>query len=274
MRNVKTWALLCTTNDPESLTIVRIARALNIPCIESTQMHGATLAHEDQLHERLAVLGDTTDLAIVEIPGVKEEETLTAAGIAVHVIDHHTYEGLDRMQPVASLTQFLALFEITESDLANAGFDPDIVKGVALIDQGFLWELAASNLSEEKQHAARAYYVACKREIQPKYTEVERDANAAWAAREVREGIVIVEAESVHHVREAIAFRIADAYPQHPPTSIVVEGDGRVSVQETDQAEKLFATFGGFLFGKKRCWGMLGKDHPPSVDNIVANIRA
>lgn len=273
MRNLGGWALLCTTNDPESLTIVRIARALHIPLIESTQMHGATLAKEPKLLERLSALGDIHDLAIVEIPGPDEEKMLNGAGVRVHLIDHHTYEGLDRMQNVASLTQFIELFEITDADLEGEGFDPDVMRGVALIDQGFVWELSRSALSEEKKHAAREYYLACKREIQPKYADVERDAEKAWKTHEKIGNLIIVRSASTHHIREAVSFRIADIYPEHPPTSMIIEGDGRISVQETDKAEKLFTTFGGFLFGKKRCWGILGKDNPPSVDNIIANIR-
>lgn len=274
MRDITNWALLCTTNDPESLTIVRIARALHIPLIESTQMHGATLAHESQLIERICELGPIEHLAIVEIPGPREEANLAQQGIEVHIIDHHTYEGLDRMQNIASLTQFLALFEISDADLVRAGFDPDLIRGVALIDQGFLWELAASDLSKEKQREARAHYLACKREIQPKYADVERDAEKAWDAREEYNDLVVIRSQSSHHVREAVSFHIADAYPNMPPTSIITEGDGRVSVQETDKAEDLFKKFGGFLFGKKRCWGMTGKDNPQSVDNIMAYIRA
>lgn len=274
MRDVKNWAVLCTTNDPESLTIVRIARALGIPCIESTQMHGATLSREPNLSERLAELGGVEHLAIVEIPGEKEEEELKGRGIEVHVIDHHTYEGLDRMQNIASLTQFLSLFEITDKDLAEKNIDPEIVQGVALLDQGFVWALAASDLSPEKKRETREYYVACKRSIQPQYVEVEASAESAWERREEREGMVIIRSNGTHHIREAVSFRIADAYPAHPPTSIIIESDGRVSVQETDKAEELFKKFGGFLFGGKRCWGMLGKDNPPSVDNIIANLRA
>lgn len=273
MRDTTNWALLCTTNDPESLTIVRIARELNIPLLESKQMHGATLANEPELIDRLRKLGTVQHLAIVEIPGQTEEAELTHQGIEIHIIDHHTYEGLDRMQEVASLTQFLELFKITDIDLTHGGFDPDVIRGVAFLDQGFVWELGRSLLSEEKRHATREYYLACKREIQPKYAEVEHDAEKMWETREEFENLVIIRSTSSHHIREAVSFRIADAYPTHPPTSIIIEGDGRISVQETDKAEELFKSFGGFLFGKKRCWGMLGKDHPPSVDNIVANLR-
>lgn len=272
MRSITNWALLCTTNDPESLTIVRIARALRIPLLESTQMHGATLAKEHRLYERIAELGEVHNLAIVEIPGPNEEKELIKKGISVHIIDHHTYEGLDRMQEHASLTQFLALLDITEGDLESVGFDPGVIHGVALLDQGFVWELGRSLLPQEKKHAAREYYLSCKREIQPKYADVEQAAKDVWKSREEHSGIVIIYSTSAHHVREAVSFCIADAYPENPPTSIIVEGDGRISVQETDQAEELFKKYGGFLFGKKRCWGILGKDNPPTVDKIVANL--
>ncbi len=272
MLDITTWALLCTTNDPESLTIVRIARALGIPLLESQQIHGATLAEEPQLFERLAKMKTVKHLAIVEIPGPSEEKALQDSGISVHIIDHHTYPELDRMKSEASLTQFLSLFEITADDLAHAGFDPDIIRGVALMDQGFLWELATSELTLEKQRLARAYYVSCKRDIDPQYRETEDAAREAWQKREERDGVVIIRSSHPQHIREAVSFLLADTFPENPPINIVVDGDGRVSVQETEKAEALFTKYGGFLFGKKRCWGMMGKDCPPSVDEIMANL--
>lgn len=272
MRNIKNWALLCTTNDPESLTIVRIARALHIPLIESKQAHGAILAAEPRLHERITEMGTVKYLAIVEIPGTKEEESLKELGMEVHIIDHHTYQDLDRMQNEASLTQFLALFEITAEDLTRAGFDPDIVRGVALIDQGFLWELATSELSAEKQRATRAYYVSCKRDITTLYQETESAALLAWQEREIVKECIVIRSSSALHIREAVSFLIADAFPEHPPTSIIFEGDGRVTVQETDHAEELFAKYGGYLFGKKRCWGRVAQERSLTVDEIMANI--
>lgn len=273
MRNIKNWALLCTTNDPESLTIVRIAQALLIPLIESKQPHGATLAGEPRLRERIAEMGEVKHLAIVEIPGPKEEELLKESGIGVHIIDHHTYKDLDRMQNEASLTQFQKLFEITPEDLSGAGFDAEVIHGVALIDQGFLWELAASELPPEKKRATRAYYLSCKRDIDFNYSDTEEAALVAWQTKEIKDDVVVIRSASSHHVREAVSFLIADAFPEAPPTSVIVEGDGRVSVQETDKSEALFAQFGGYLFGKKRCWGMTPENRPPSVDEIMANIR-
>lgn len=273
MRNTKNWALLCTTNDPESLTIVRIARALHIPLIESKQPHGATLAAEPRLHERIKEMGTIEHLAIVEIPGVEEEESLKELGIEVHIIDHHTYKDLDRMQDEASLTQFRKLFEITPEDLSGAGFDAEVIHGVALIDQGFLWELAASELSQEKKRATRAYYLSCKRDIDSDYGETEEAALLAWQNREIRDDVVIIRSASARHIREAVSFLVADAFREAPPTSIILEGDGRVSVQETEKSKELFTKFGGYLFGKKRCWGIAAENHPPSVDEIMANIR-
>ena len=273
MRDIANWALLCTTNDPESLTIVRIAKELRIPLLESGQAHGAILAKEPRLLDRIGQMQGIKHLAIVEIPGVEEERCITELGIEVHIIDHHTYPNLDRMQGEASLTQFRELFEISNEDLRGIGFDPDIVRGVALIDQGFLWELAGSELSSEKQRASRVYYLSCKRDIDAKYSETEDAALEAWQTREMQDGVVMIRSKSSYRIREAVSFLIADAFPEAPPTSIIVEGDGRVSVQETDKAEELFAKFGGFLFGKKRCWGIIAENRPPTVDEIMANIR-
>jgi len=273
MRNLTGWTVLCTTNDPESLTIVRIAQALHIPLVQSSQMHGAHLAQEPMLFERVSELAGITDLAIVEIPGPSEERALEERGIRVHIIDHHTYPNLDRMQSDASLTQFLQLFEITTEDLLRVGFDPEIVRGIAIIDQGFLWELAASNLSEEAKRATRKKYTELKAEIHPDQKEKEDDALRMWKEREMHGEFLVIRSTSKYHLREEYSFLIADAFPKNPPTSIIVEGDGRISVQETKKAEILFQKYGGFLFGKKECWGMLAKNNPPSVDKIIANLR-
>ena len=273
MRDITNWALLCTTNDPESLTIVRIAQELRIPLLKSEQVHGATLAKEPRLFDRIEQIQGIKHVVIVEIPGIEEEKRIADLGIEVHIIDHHTYADLDRMQNEASLTQFRELFEIADEDLRFAGFDPEVIRGVALIDQGFLWELTGSELSLEKQRAARAYYLSCKRDIDSNYSDTEEAALAAWQTKEIKDDVVIIRSASPHHVREAVSFLIADAFPEAPPTSIIVEGDGRVSVQETNKAEELFVKFGGFLFGKKRCWGVTAKNRPPNVDEIMANIR-
>ncbi len=274
MRNLGGWKLLCTKNDPESLTIVRIAQALHIPLIESEQMHGAHLSQEPRLFERIAESQEKiTDLAIVEIPGPLEEAKITAQGINVHIIDHHTYPNLDRMKPEASLTQFLRLFEISSEDLEKVGFIPEVIHGIAIIDQGFLWELAASNLTEEAKSAARKKYAELKAEIHPDQKEKENAAREMWKQKEMQGDILVIHSQSAYHLREEFSFLIAEAFPVNPPTNIIVEGDGRISVQETKKAEKLFERYGGFLFGKKECWGMLAKDNPPSVDKIIANLR-
>lgn len=274
MRDCTRTVLLCTKNDPESLMITEIAEALHIPLLISSQEHGARLECEPELQKRIiAVNACATRVVIVEIPGPDEEKRLVQAGYDVVIIDHHTYSDLDRMQMQASLTQFLAFFEISSEELQVHGFNPAIIRGIALIDQGFLWELYRSELTQEEQRCAQEAYFARKCKIHPHTSRIFMHAREAWEMREKRARCVIVRVAHEPGIREAVAWIIAENYPQNPPTSIVVEGDMRISVQEYAEAGQLFAAYGGFLFGNGRCWGMVGKGCSQQVDEIIAKIE-
>lgn len=241
----------------------------------SDQPHGAKLEHEPQLRERLALHSDARTLVIVEIPGPVIEEELMASGYKVAIIDHHRYDQLDRMQPVSSLEQFLAYFEISNDDLRVFGFDPVLVYGVGYIDRGFLWELDKEHVAKDDQRRIRDYQRKLALELGDGWEDEEREAKLTWKAHEERDGFFIVRSNRTDiSIRAALSFLLADLYGRPSPT-IIYQGDWRVYVQDADEASALYQAFGGFTFGQDRCWGFSaeGGRPIPSVDAILEVVR-
>lgn len=270
--------LICPKNDEESLQILRIAEAFSIPTMVSQQPHGAKLAQEKQLLARILDCNpQAQEVVIVEIPGPKEEAMLTAQGMLVHVIDHHRYDGLDRMKQESSLEQFLSFFEISDQDLHEAGFDAKMVRAVGAIDRGFLWELKNESLTEDERKQAIAYYRELAVEVGGQRREEEEEQAAiAWNNRRMEGNILIIESEPSHiSVRDALSFMVAEAYPEHPPETIIRQGDRRIYVQESDRAADLYHAFGGFTFGRDKCWGKLREteDALPSVETVLTYLQ-
>src|SRR5688572_8736726 len=109
----KTSILICPRNDEESLMILKIAEALGLSIVESNQPHGAKLDREGDLVARIQEANpNAKTLTIVELPGPKTEQELKDLGFELAIIDHHTYDDLDRMKPKSSLEQFLERYEV------------------------------------------------------------------------------------------------------------------------------------------------------------------
>lgn len=248
--------LLAPQNDEESLLILKIAKAAGIPVVISTQPHGARLYNEPNLIARLKQCDpEARRIVIVELPGPKVEEELRSIGYEVVIIDHHRYDDLDRMQHLSSLEQFLAVFELDDARLTSLGFDPVLVRGVGMIDRGFVWELKKEGLSKIDQKRVRDYYVDLMHELGSPSAEAVEEAKRAWGAREpVGELFVVKSGRADVKIREALSFVIADEY-ETPPQVLILEGNGRVSLQDSELAPKFYRSFGGFTFGQDRCWG-------------------
>ena len=73
------------------------------------------------------------------------------------------------------------------------------------------------------------------------------------------------------NIREALSFVIADTY-EEPPQVLILEGNGRVSLQDSDLAPKFHQTFGGFTFGQDRCWGFAPEPGrpAPTIESMLA----
>jgi hypothetical protein len=191
----------------------------------------------------------------VEIPGPNVEDELRSVGYEVVIIDHHRYDELDRMKHLSSLEQFLQVFELDDARLQALGFDPVLIRGVGMIDRGFVWELKKEGLSKADQKRIRDHYVSLMNELgSPAEGSVE-EARRAWEAREQVGNVMVVKSKRADvKIREALSFVLADLY-EEPPQVLIFEGNGRISLQDSDQAPKLHETFGGFTFGQDKCWG-------------------
>lgn len=252
--------------------ILKIAEAIGLSIVESSQPHGAKLDREKELLARIQETNsDAKILVIVELPGLKAEQELKDLGYDIRIIDHHTYDDLDRMKPESSLEQFLNTYQIDETILRALGFDPEMVTAVAAIDRGFLWELDKLGWSESKKSKARKFYRSLTLELgSDRRMREETAAKEAWEKREERDGFIIVKSEPENiSVRDALSFIVADEIGK-PTQMVITQGSRRIYVQETDHVEKLKAAFGGFTFGGNRCWGILKEDGTiPSVEEVI-----
>lgn len=264
--------LLCPKNDEESLQILKIAHAAGYPVVISDQPHGARLYNEPNLIARLKYADpDASRVAIVEIPGPQVEEELRSIGYEVIVIDHHRYDDVNRMQHLSSLEQFLGVYGITDEQLRQLGFDPVLVRGVGMIDRGFVWELKKEGVPKEDQKRIRAHYVDLMHELGSPSKDAVEEAKRAWEAREQVGDLYIVKSRRADvKIREALSFVLADLY-EEPPQVLIFEGTGRISLQDSDDAPRLHQAFGGFTFGQDRCWGFQPEPGrpAPSLENIL-----
>jgi hypothetical protein len=257
--------LICPRNDEESLMILKLAEAVNMPTIISRQPHGARLEDEEELLSRIMdVNSEIRDIVIVEIPGPATERMLEHQGFTVHIIDHHRYDNLDRMKQESSLEQFRELFHIDKGRLEALGFDDLLVRGVGAIDRGFLWELEAEGMNAEEKICAIRFYKELSSELGGKSQEDIYEAKRVWENRRMENNILILESTRGDlSIRNLLSFEMAEAYPVNPPQTVIVQGKRRIYVQESDKAKKLHETFGGYTFGRDACWGMLVSEERP-----------
>lgn len=271
-----TSLLICPKNDVESREILKIAEAFNIPTIISEQPHGATLDAEMNLIDRIRRANAVAhDIAIVEMPSPATEDNLRELGFDVHIIDHHRYEAYDRMKKESSLEQFRTLFGIDDIAITMMGFDPILVRGVGLIDRGFVWELTKENVPDDQRKRMIAYYREETAKLGTQRREEEVEARKAWKKREKDGDVIIVRSdEPTLSIRDAISFLVAEEFSL-PPVVIIHQPGRVVYVQDTPTALALQQTFGGFTFGQNLCWGRSVKEDSelPSVEEVLAAHR-
>jgi hypothetical protein len=269
--DLATTVLLCPKNDEESVLILKIAKAVGIPTLTSPQAHGSRLELEKDLEERLkAVNPNAKTVVIVEIPGPEREAELEKAGFEVVIIDHHRYEGLNRMKQESSLDQFLVVFGLTDEKLVELGFDPFLVKGVGMMDRGWVWELSREGIEKADRKRIMDYYLLFLEDLGGARPEGMIEARKAWDSREERNGVVIVSTPTETRIRESLSLILAENFDE-PPVTIVIEGKHRISVQDTNKAPKLLEVFGGYVFGKDLCWGYPSTPEKPgpTIDEIM-----
>ena len=270
-----TSLLICPKNDVESREIIKIAEAFSIPTIVSEQPHGATLdAEADIIHRIRDVNPIAHDIVTVEMPSPSMEDRLRELGFQMHIVDHHRYEAYDRMQHASSLEQFRALFGIDDIALSMMGFDPVLVRGVGLIDRGFVWELVKEHIPESDRRRILAYYREETRQLSTNRVEEELEARKAWRAKRRDGDVVVVQSNAEElSIRDAISFLVAEEYST-PPVVLIYQPKRVVYMQDTPTAVILQKTFGGFTFGQDTCWGRPLKDGAlPSVEEVLAAHR-
>ena len=268
-----TSILICPQNDVESATIIAIAEVLRIPCVLSKQPHGATLDIEPHVVDRIRHTNPIAhDVVIVEMPSVSAEDRLRELGFDVHIVDHHRYENLDRMQMESSLEQFRKLFAVDDATLIAAGFDPVLIAGVGMIDRGFVWELTKMNVEEKDRKRIIAYYREQSTALDPDRVQEEKEAKKAWEHRESVEGVIVVRSDAKElSIRDAISFIVAEHFDT-PPVVLIHQPGRIVYVQDTTTARALQRTFGGFTFGQDLCWGRAIDAHGdiPDAEEVLA----
>lgn len=258
--------LVCPDNDAESHTIIELAKKAGIAVMVSDQPHGAKLDQEGDLAERVLSFGKQ-EVWIVEIPGIEEEEALRRQGLAVKVIDHHTYEDLDRLadeetgEPKpSSLEQFLEKARISDDEMVSWGLKPKIVRGVGIMDAQYARGLREAGYTQEEINEVLEIKQAYHREANPEYEAIQHAAEEAWENSTQRGDYIVLVSDAGTRVRGAIAEMSIRKSLDTQPLVISVKNGERISVQNVDAEviEKLNESFrdGTYTFGSGRCWGV------------------
>lgn len=254
--NVKRTVVIVPTNDAEAVLILKIATAIGLPVIVSAQPHGATLDREANIIEKIKKSG-ARRAVIIEIPGVRTEEKIKKLGVQVKIIDHHCYGKLNRRKTKSSLEQFLTMFNLSDRRLRELEFAPRLVRGIGILDRGYVEGLAREGYSTDE---IKKIFVYQKKLLRPfvdldEEEKHEQAARAAWRKRREWNGYFIVTGRTREgfrrHLSEYLYRKLGRAVP------IILDERGRrvISVQDSPAAEKLFKKFGGFTFGDKGNWG-------------------
>ena len=130
MLNKDEMTLICSQNDLEGATILKIAQQVGIDIRRSLQRWGGKLGNEppENLHNLKKIV------AIVELCDPPAEEKLRSDGHEVVIIDHHNYSGVMRFNSKSSLEQFCnlvghpmtnKLWQIAAND---SGFIPELFR--------------------------------------------------------------------------------------------------------------------------------------------------
>lgn len=265
--------LIVPPNDAEAILIAQIALALNIPTIQSKQTHGASL---DKGHDYTKEIkaGKYQRVVVVEMPGPKMETRIRRMGVDFQIIDHHHYVNLERacdpktgkLLP-SSLEQFLKLFRVSDVQLTKLGFDPVLVRGIGVMDRGFIWALQEEGRSKKEIDRVLAYHDQLIGQIQNPKTEARKNraAASAWKRRQKWNGYFVVETRANLQLRPRLSRIVALELKKPTPLIIIERARKLIYVQESDHAMRLFRTFGGFTFGGDRNWGYVNEKGKPKV---------
>ncbi|MFH1253574.1 MAG: hypothetical protein V1664_04580 [Candidatus Uhrbacteria bacterium] len=258
--------LIIPPNDFEAIMILRLAKAIDLPVIISSQPHGASLDKEPDIVNKIIESG-ANKAVIVEMPGVKTEKQLLKKGLEVKIIDHHRYQNLNRKKIKSSLEQFLTVFHLNDKKLLALGFDPRLVHGVAIFDRGFIWSLQNEGYSENEIKKVLAWQKKLMRPFTDPVIErrYEQAAKLAWQKRIKWQDFFIITTYTKEGLRRYVSLLVARKFDHPVPIIFDERGRGVILVQDFSGAEKLFKKFGGFTFGEKGNWGYKNEPGKPKV---------
>lgn len=260
--NLSETLLILPPNDAEAMLIKKLAEAIELPMLLSKQKHGASLDVEKDV-VALVKKSKCKRVVIVEMPGKKTEAKLRKLGVELMIIDHHHYTGLDRAHGTngkllsSSLEQFLKMFRLTDTRLKKLGFDPRLVRGIGILDRGFVWALLDEGYSKKEVNAVLKFHDDLIAPLQNPKLETQKDRwmVEAWNKRVKWNEYFIVETKKDFSLRPRLSRLVAVEFGK--PTSLIMIEHKRklIYVQESKHAMKLFETFGGFTFGLDHNWG-------------------
>ncbi|MBU1705152.1 hypothetical protein KKG19_00265 [Patescibacteria group bacterium] len=267
--------IIIPLNDPEAVLISQIAQAMGLDLIASKQGHGASADKSKGLIEKIKK-GGWKEAIIIEMPGLKTEKMLKKLGVKVVIIDHHNYTGLKRAFEKgrikqSSLEQFIKLFKLGDKKLKDLGFDFELVKGIGVMDRGFVWQALQEGYDWREIKKIMDYQdelMAQVRDMKDEKLKIKA-AEEAWKNREKWGEFYIMQNKTNIGFRARLSRLIA--YEMKKPTPLILVEPKRhfIYVQETDKAQELFKKFGGFTFGMGTNWGFKeekGKKGPKLSD--------
>ena len=272
--STKDTVLIIPPNDPEAVMIFMLAKAMGLSVIESLQPHGASLDKEKNMEKKIRS-GGWKNIVIVEMPGPRTESRLRRMGVEVVIIDHHHYDHLDRAHDPktkkllpSSLEQFLKRFRIDDKKMCRLGFEPKFVRGIGIMDRGFVWALREEGYKESDMYRVLAYRQELMRPYLNQKTEAqkERITKEVWKQRTEWNGFTIVIGRGKTELRPRLSLLIALKVKKPIPLILFERGRGLVYVQESPYALALFRKFGGFTFGMDRNWGY---QNTPGVSKVT-----
>lgn len=270
--NLKSTVIIVPVNDAEAVLILKIAKAIGLAAIISAQAHGATLDKEPKIISKIKKSGAKT-VVIVEIPGIKTEERIKKLGLQVKIIDHHHYQNLNRKKLKSSLEQFLLMLKITDGQLVKLDFDARLVRGIGILDRGFINGLKKEKYTKKEIKNVFAYQKQLLRPFTDPTEEkkYERAARAAWQKRKEWNGYTIIIGRTKAGFRRHLSAYLYQKFSQPIPIILDERGRGVVSIQDSPAAERLFKKFGGFTFGEKGNWGY--KNQPGRKKVTLADVK-
>lgn len=271
--NLKDVVIVVPANDAEAILILKIAKTIGLSSVISLQPHGASLDKEKELIKKIKK-GGWKIIVVVEMPGLKTEKKLLNLGFKLVIIDHHHYQNLDRSRNQrtkknlpSSLEQFLQLFQLTDKKLFSLGFKPRLVRGLGIMDRGFVWALRREGYQEEEIKKIFGYQKKTTRPFfdQAEEKKNEQAARLVWQRRKSWQGFFIVSGYSKKGLRPYLSRLIALRYKKPVPLIIQERGRNTICVQESPYAQFLLKKFGGFTFGEGNNWGYKNNQGLPKV---------